>query len=204
MARVCVGCGLKTNTDSELVVDTGAAVWPFTCASTQGGSLYCASDNRLTGPPDILVDTDELSFNANITPIVIGNGQTIPVGTTNIVSTAPGTCGQEVLRVAEIEFQVDVVIDVTAASSGDILTVRGFIGLDHMTELVLPVWSNEPFPAGIPYKLTQTTKTIPRIVTAGAAAGQFDFSVMVVGPATVTVNRLNWIYRIGYVTSHTP
>lgn len=46
-SRVCYGCGLTVDETSRLVVDTGGAVWPYTCDESNGVPIFCGTDNVL-------------------------------------------------------------------------------------------------------------------------------------------------------------
>lgn len=52
-SRVCVGCGLTTDIDGRLIVNTGGAVWTYGCSEVLGVPIVCGSDGVLrSGMPE--------------------------------------------------------------------------------------------------------------------------------------------------------
>lgn len=53
MASVCFACGLTTDANGNLIVNTGGHTWPFTCTEASGGApLYCdPTSGELVGAP---------------------------------------------------------------------------------------------------------------------------------------------------------
>lgn len=191
MARVCVSCGLTTDVDGRLIVNTGSAVWPFACAETSGTRIRCGSDGVLRlAAPSILVAAHLEQTSETFPDDNVPNTETV-VATTGLVSVAPGTCGQDVLRITEIEFQVDLMIAV-----GSI--VRGFIAGDEV--FFIP----NQTAANLFIHSTQTTKVPIAVVAAGTVLGQIDFALEELNAGGSTFSRVQWSYRAGYVTSQTP
>lgn len=52
MARVCTGCGLTTDDQGRLIVNTGDATWDLTCSYVNGIPIVCGPDGvlRLSEP----------------------------------------------------------------------------------------------------------------------------------------------------------
>jgi hypothetical protein len=52
--QICTGCGLTTDANGNLIVNTGDAVWDYPCSDTLGGRIYCGSDGILRADPQPL------------------------------------------------------------------------------------------------------------------------------------------------------
>ncbi len=53
MARVCISCGLTTDSQGRLIVNTGGAEWEYACAESNGVPIVCGSDGVLrSGMPE--------------------------------------------------------------------------------------------------------------------------------------------------------
>ncbi len=52
-ARVCYSCGLTTDDQGRLMVNTGGAEWPYGCVETNGVPIVCGADGILrSGMPE--------------------------------------------------------------------------------------------------------------------------------------------------------
>lgn len=51
-SRVCIGCGLTTDDQNRLIVNTGGTAWPYTCSDADGAPIYCGSDGVLRAMPE--------------------------------------------------------------------------------------------------------------------------------------------------------
>lgn len=94
MARVCVGCGLTTDVDGLLIVNTVGA-WPFTCDQEDfGGGVYCSPvDGALrTAPPVVARNASTSGGVSPADPITVTNGSTVTVDTIDVTLTNPSTC----------------------------------------------------------------------------------------------------------------
>lgn len=49
---VCIECGLTTDSEGRLIVNTGSSVWPYACDEGNGASLYCGTDGILRAEPE--------------------------------------------------------------------------------------------------------------------------------------------------------
>lgn len=64
MARVCTSCGLTTDAQGRLIVNTGSATWPYgTCIYSNGIPIVCGADGvlRLAEPHKEHVRTVQVS-----------------------------------------------------------------------------------------------------------------------------------------------
>lgn len=102
MARVCTSCGLTTDTQGRLIVNTGGAAWPYVCAYSNGIPIVCGADGvlRLAEPHKEHVRTVQISAalpSAQVTsaqfgsPAIGGANATFGIPLTHTV-TNPSPC----------------------------------------------------------------------------------------------------------------
>lgn len=105
MAKVCTACGLKANSDGNLVVNAGVlADWTaagFTCDMANGAGLYCdATDGVLRAAPEKFIrsgfavasfGTGELTSFAPVSPAPSHPFTTLP-GTATVTIANPSPC----------------------------------------------------------------------------------------------------------------
>lgn len=108
-AKVCYNCGLTTNSDNELIVDTNEAVWPFTgdCSYTSGSPVYCGEDGALrTSPPGAIrsvnVDRNRSYSSEEIPDEETAFGFRAADGGVSYTLTNPSSCYSAVVDITEI------------------------------------------------------------------------------------------------------
>lgn len=110
MAKVCInGCGLLVDADGNLGVDTGSAVWSFTCPETKGGKIYCsAADGHLHTDPPVIVQSGVVT-GGSVTTIPLPQNTTVLVGNSVAAIQNPSTCWPaQVLVTSEFDFDVTI------------------------------------------------------------------------------------------------
>jgi hypothetical protein len=125
MARVCVGCGLTTDAQGRLIVDT-VGNWPFSCdQEDHGGGIYCSPvDGALRTAPNVLARTATATGSSSSAPITVLENDTDTVGTISITLTNPSSCYNAV-ALTVLEAEVDVILP-------EDTTVRLFIESDQV------------------------------------------------------------------------
>lgn len=110
MAKVCIGCGLSTDDDGNLIVNVAdSATFPNGCDPTQGAPIYCTDAGVLRGsPPTLVAQQRTFENNAIVPPMAIPNVVTTVDSTSN-PTVNPSSCSDALMtRFFEIDVEVDL------------------------------------------------------------------------------------------------
>lgn len=90
MARVCVGCGLTTDSGGVLITNTPAS-WPFSCdQEDEGADVYCSPvDGALRIAPPTLATTYQNEGSAGTNTITDGNTELVDLIEYTLTNPSP-------------------------------------------------------------------------------------------------------------------
>lgn len=106
--QICTGCGLTTDSNGNLIVNTGDAVWGYPCADTLGARIYCGSDGILRADPQPLATIISLENSGYASGIAIDTDLT-EYALLEFDAVNPSGClPASVFYTAEVEVSVDL------------------------------------------------------------------------------------------------